>query len=163
MSDPLNTEADETVGRAPTPEMLQRRDAAQATLDQFKDRPFKFGQRDCARMTAAHLRRLGYQVKLPAAGSYASARSALKMLRSRGFATIADALDAMGLERITPAAALVGDIVQGDAGDPIGALGIVLGNGRLVGYHEHAAGAVVLQQRELAAAWRVKLREAPSS
>ncbi len=98
---------------------------------------------------------MGHQVRLPAAGSYASARSALKALRERGYETLGDALDAMGLERIAPAAALVGDIVQGASGDVLGALGVLLGNGRLLGFHEHAAGAAVLQQVAMAAAWRV--------
>lgn len=136
-------------------EMVRRVAAAQATLQQFRDKPFKFGDRDCVRMVAAHLRRLGHRVKLPAKGSYASARSALKVLRDRGHDTLADALDAMGLERIPPANALVGDIVQGDSGDALGALGVVLGNGRIVGFHEHAAGATVLQIEKMAAAWRV--------
>ena len=128
--------------------------AAQATLDEFKGKRFRFGESDCVRLVASHLRRLGYKVRLPAKGSYASARSALKALRARGFDTLADALDALGLERIAPAAAIVGDIVQGASGDALGALGIVLGNERLVGYHEHAPGAVVLQQVNMAAAWR---------
>lgn len=140
----------------PEPEMIRRVAAAQATLDEFRDKPFKMGERDCVRMVAAHLRRMGHKVRLPAKGSYASARSALKALRARGFDKLADALDAMGLERIAPAAALPGDIVLGEATDVLGALGIALSNGRLVGYHEHAPGAAVLQRLSLSAAWRVR-------
>ncbi|WP_242095415.1 hypothetical protein [Sphingomonas sp. CROZ-RG-20F-R02-07] len=138
-------------------EMIRRVAAAQATLEEFRDKPFKMGERDCVRMVAAHLRRLGYKVRLPAKGSYASVKTALKALRVRGFGTLADALDAMGLERVAPAATLPGDIVQGESADALGALGIVLSNGRLVGYHEHAPGAAVLQRLSLSAAWRVKL------
>ncbi len=107
------------------------------------------------RMAASHLRRLGHQVKLPASGSYRTIRSALKALEDRGYQSLADALDAMGLERIAPAAAIVGDVLMLPAEDRLGALVIALGNGRVVGYHEEAIGAAVLQPIEYVAAWRV--------
>ncbi len=138
--------------------MLRRVQAAQATLDEFKDLPFKFGERDCVRMTAAHLRRMGYKVKLPPKGSYGSAKSALRQLKARGFGTLAEALDAMGLARIAPAEALAGDVVIGAGDDPLGALGVLLGNGRLIGYHEVAAGACIMQVRKMDIAWRVSPR-----
>lgn len=136
--------------------MVARRDAAQATLDAFKDKPLAYGIRDCARMVGWHLRRCGYQVKLPPTGSYRTARGALRKLRALGHASLPDALDALGLERIVPAAALVGDIVQGPGDDALAALGVMLGNGRIVGYHEDVPGAAVLQPLALQAAWRVE-------
>ncbi len=137
------------------PEMVRRVGAAQATMTEFVGRPFRWGRSDCARLAAVHLRRMGYQVRLPSAGSYASARSALKALRDRGFSSMAEALDAVGLTRIAPAEAVTGDIVMGASGDAFGALGIKLNNGRLLGYHEHAVGAAVLQEVGLELAWRV--------
>lgn len=135
--------------------MVRRVAAAQATLDEFVGKPFRWGHNDCARLVAAHLRRMGYKVRVPSKGSYASSRSALKMLRARGFDSMGAAIDAVGLERIAPAEANAGDIVQGASGDAFGALGVKLGNGRLLGYHEHAPGAVVLQEVRLDVAWRV--------
>ena len=135
--------------------MVRRVAAAQATLDEFLGKPFQWGRNDCARMIAAHLRRLGYKVQVPSKGSYATPRSALKALRARGFESMADAVDAVGLERIAPAQAVAGDIVGGASGDPFGALGIKLSNGRLLGYHEDAVGAAILQELNLDAAWRV--------
>lgn len=137
------------------PEMVRRAAAATATRDQFIDRPFRWGRSDCARLAASHLRRMGYRVQLPPSGSYASARSALTALRARGFATLAEALDAIGLERIPWSTAVTGDIVMGASGDVFGALGVKLSNGRLLGFHEHAAGAAILQEVGLDAAWRV--------
>lgn len=137
------------------PEMVRRVAAAQTTLAEFAGKPFQWGRSDCARLAAAHLRRMGYKVRLPAAGSYASARSASKALQDRGFASMADAIDAVGLTRIAPAEAVAGDIVMGASGDVFGALGIKLSNGRLLGYHEHAVGAAVLQEVGLEIAWRV--------
>ena len=137
------------------PPVLRRRDAAQATLDHFRGKRFRFGSNDCVRMVAWHLRKLGHKVKLPPAGSYRSARSALKALRARGHASLAAALDAQGLERIAPAAAIVGDIVMGPGDAGFEALGVALGNGRIVGYHEDLAGAEVLQPFEAPiAAWK---------
>ncbi|BCI70015.1 hypothetical protein SPKIRA_08450 [Sphingomonas paucimobilis] len=133
---------------------IRRTNAAQATLDQWKARPMRLGTSDCVRMTASHLRRLGHKVKLPASGSYRSVRSALKALDERGYSSLADALDAMGLERIAPASAIVGDVLMLPAEDKLGALVVALGNGRVVGYHEEAIGAAVLQPLEYVTAWR---------
>lgn len=138
---------------------LERRVAiAQATLDAVKDKPFRLGRNDCARMTAAHLRQMGYQVKLPASGSYASLRGAVKALAERGYASLVEALDDMTFERVAPAAALPGDIVALPAASPIGCLAVVLSNGRACGFFEDAVGAVVIQPVEYEAAWRVPVR-----
>lgn len=139
------------------PGMLERRvAAAQSTLDAFKDKPFRFGTRDCVRMMAHHLRQMGHSVRLPPSGSYASARSAAKALRARGFADLEAAMDSFGFMRIPPAAAIAGDALL-LAGDGLigGALVVALGNGRVLGFHEDAVGAAVLQPDEYLAAWRI--------
>lgn len=137
-----------------TDTLVRRVEAAQKTLDIWSKRPMKLGTSDCVRMAADHLRRLGYKVKLPASGSYRTVNSALKALKARGYETLADALDGIGLERIPPAAAVAGDIIMLPAVDRLGALVIALGNGRVVGYHEDAPAAVVLQPLEFETAWR---------
>lgn len=139
----------------PVDPLIRRRDAAQKTLDAWSGRPMKLGTADCVRMAASHLRLLGYKVKLPAAGSYRTVNSAMKALGARGFGSVEDALDAMGLERIAPAEAIVGDLIMMPGVDNLGGLGIALGNGRVVAYHEDAIGAAVLQPVEYVAAWRV--------
>ena len=137
-------------------QMVRRRDAAQATLDQWRDRPLRLGTSDCVRMAASHLRRLGQRVKLPPAGAYRSLPGAVKALRQRGYDTLAAALDGEGLERIAPATAVVGDLVMLPSADGLGALTVALGNGRVVGYHDDVAGgAAVLQPLTFDAAWRV--------
>lgn len=142
--------------------MVARAEAAQATLDRFKDDPFRYGVRDCVRMIAMHLRKLGYRMKLPPSGSYRSYRSALRQLRALGHDSLAAAMDDIGLERIAPAEAIVGDILELPSDNPIGALAIAMGNGRALGYHEDAAGAVVVQPLQITAAWRVEVRWASS-
>lgn len=115
----------------------------------------RLGTSDCVRMVASHLRLLGHKVKLPASGSYRTVNSAVKALKARGFASVAEALDDMGLERIAPAAAVVGDIVMMPGVDQLGALTVSVGNGRVIGYHDDAVGATVMQPLEFTAAWRV--------
>ena len=136
---------------------IQRKaEAAQATAVRFKDVPLRLGRNDCARMAAYHLRRLGHQVRLPHSGAYASARSGKKALAALGFDTLAEALDSFGFERIAPAATMAGDIVELPSEGPLGAVTIALGNGRVIGWHQDASGAAVLQPIEWKAAWRVQ-------
>lgn len=140
------------------PDYLTRRvAAAQKTLDHFKGKPFKFGSRDCARLTSFHCRAMGRPVKAAArAGSYHSLSGAVRTLKRLGFETLADLADAH-FERIPPAATLPGDLIQIPAEDrnPLGCLTVALGNGRVVGFVEGVDGAVVMQPMEFVAAWRV--------
>lgn len=140
--------------------LILRARAAQATLDEWKTRAFRLGEADCARLAASHLRRMGHRVKVPPARSYRTVKSAHAALDKLGLATMADALDALGFERIAPAAALVGDIIQmpGESeSERLAALTIAMGNGRVVGWHPDApGGAVVMQPRDMVAAWRVE-------
>ena len=139
--------------------LVRRRDAAQRTLDVWSKRSMRVGTADCVRMVAAHLRLLGYKVKLPPAGSYRTVKSAMKALREAGYGTIGDALDALGLERITPAAAIVGDVILMPAEHDLGALVVCMGNGRVAGWHDDVpAGAVVMQPLQMLAAWRAEPR-----
>lgn len=140
-------------------ELVKRVAAAQATLNAARDKPFRLGRNDCARMSAAHLRRMGHKVKLPASGSYASLRGAVKALAARGFADLPAAMDGMGFERIAPAAALPGDILALPTDSPIGSLAVVLSNGRACGFLEDVVGAAVIQPVEYVAAWRVPLQQ----
>lgn len=140
--------------------MVRRRDAAQATLDKFQGQPFKWGVRDCARLAAFHLRLMGYQVKMPPSGSYGSLLGARKALAKAGYDDLPAALDALGLRRIPPAAAAVGDLIQWPSENELAALGVVLGNGRMLAYHPEAKGAAVLQPVQFVAAWRVECLKA---
>jgi len=128
--------------------------AAQTTLDRFKDQPFKFGKNDCGRMVAFHLRAIGKPIKTAKAGTYHSLLGATKALKRLGFDNLVDLMDAH-FERIPPAASLPGDIIAMPGLEGPGALTVVLGEGRVVGYHEEMPGAVVMQPVEMMAAWRV--------
>lgn len=142
--------------------MVRRVAAAQWTLDAHRKPKFQLGRHDCLRMTAAHLRKLGIKVRLPPAGSYRTPAGALRQLRSRGYETMAAALEDHGLTPIPAAAARVGDVLrlpwrdgEDPESEPLCGLAIALGNGRAVGYHEDLKGADVLQPLTILGAWRV--------
>lgn len=137
-------------------EMIRRQAAAQAVVDRFKGRPLVYGKDDCVRMAAFALRKMGHRPQLGRAGSYASALGAVRALTRSGFANLADALDALKLERIAPAAARPADIVMIPGEAPFdGALTVAVGNGRVLGWHEDVGTAEILQPVEFVAAWRV--------
>lgn len=137
--------------------LITRTSAAQATLDEWRGRRLRLGEADCARMVASHLRRMGYQVRMPPRGAYRTAQSAVRAIRAAGYGSMADGLDALGLPRIAPAAALVGDIIEmPSAIAELGAMTIAMGNGRIFGWWDDGAqGAVVMQPVEMVRAWRV--------
>lgn len=137
--------------------MIARVDAAQATLDRFKDQPFEWGRFDCAKMVAFHLRKLGHQIGISKAGSYSSALGAKRALNRLGWPNISHALDeVLRLERIAPAFLVTGDVIQMPSEGAIDAMGIALGNGRALAYYPGEIGAVVVQPmvEQILAAWR---------
>lgn len=139
-----------------TPALAKRQKATQATLDRFLSKPLKLSWNDCVRMSAMHLRRLGHQVALPKAGSYKTPLAARRALKAAGYERVSDALDALGLERIPPASAIIGDVIEMPSSDDLGALAIVLGNGKVLAFHPDVPGngAAVLKPLEFVAAWR---------
>lgn len=136
-------------------EMIKRQQAAQAAIDRFKGQPWLLGKNDCVRMAAFVLRRMGHRPQLGKAGSYTTDAGAMLALKRAGFDSLAAALDALGLERIAPAAARIADIIMIPGEAPLdGALAIAVGNGRVLGFHEDAGSAEILQPIEFIGAWR---------
>lgn len=117
------------------PVMIARRDAAQATLDAYRDRPLAWGRTDCARLVAFNLRQLGYKPGLQRGGSYTTSAGAVRALKRAGFDSLEAALDDLGLARIGHASLLVADIVKLRSEDAVlAALGVALGNGRVLAF-----------------------------
>jgi hypothetical protein len=140
------------------PPLVLRRNAAQDALDHWRPRKWRMGENDCLRMFARHARKLGHRFKIPPARSYRTVKGAMQKLEELGHADLPAAIDALGFERIPPAAAIVGDLVQlPGTDDRLPALTIALGNGRVVGWHEDIphGGADVLQPIEFVRAWRL--------
>jgi len=136
--------------------MIRRQQAAQAAVDRFKGQTWQLGKNDCVRMAAFVLRKMGHKPKLGKAGSYTTGPGSLRALNRAGFTSLAEALDALGLERIAPAAARVADIIMVPGEAPLdGALTIAVGNGRVLGFHEDLAVAEILHPVEFVGAWRL--------
>ncbi len=139
--------------------LVRRQKAVKATLDRFGQRPFAWGSADCVKLCAFHLRQLGHTVRLAGAGQYKSAIGAKAALKRKGFESVIEAVDALGLPRIAPAFALIGDIVSLPADDPLGGLCIFAGGDKFAGYHEaHPALVTMTPSMEAlhnAIAWRV--------
>lgn len=138
--------------------IIARVDAAQATLDRFKEKPFEWGRYDCAKMVVFHLRKLGLQIGISKAGSYSTVLGAKRALNRLRWPSLSHAFDeVLQLERIAPAFLVTGDILQMPSEGPMDALAIALGNSRAISYHEDEVGAVVVQPvvEDIVAAWRV--------
>lgn len=135
---------------------FQKRVAATArTKAAFEGKPWKPGRYDCGQMTRRHLIHMGKPLKVAAkAGTYHSVRGAIAALKRIGYSSLIELMDDH-FERVAPAAAWTGDVIAMPGLEGPGALAVALGGGRVLGYHEDAAGAVVLQPSEYVAAWRV--------
>jgi hypothetical protein len=137
--------------------LLRRQNATADSMRKFRSKEHDWKKGDtCVHLARFHLRRMGHSVpKLPPIASMLAAKRALE---ARGWATVADMLDAQpGLARITPAAMLLGDLAAAPSEDGMGALLVHIGMGRLMGWHDSAIGMVVLDiaPGDLLGAWRI--------
>lgn len=135
--------------------MNQRKAAAQATLDAFKDKALVWGKTDCGRLAGALLREMGRSPRLTRFGPYKTPAGALKAMKKAGFDDLPDVLDDMGFRRIPLAMVLVGDLI-GLPGDGMTALSVAMGNRKILGFAEDGVcrvGKLVAIDR--ATAWRV--------
>lgn len=138
--------------------MLKRAAATQACMDRFAYKPVEPGVRDCGKLTAHALHRQGRSAKLINASRHRTWASALAYLKRTGFASLVDLMDAMGLERIPPAAALPGDIVAmpTDAANGFGcSLTVALDNGRVLGLNPDTNLIEPMIPHLFVCAWRV--------
>lgn len=135
-------------------EMLKRREVAQETLAHFAAKPFSW--KDGA--TCVHLVRkqlVGMGHRPPPVRIFRSALSAKKALQAKGWANLAEMMDSL-LPAIPPARAIVGDIVEMPSDDEtLGALAVVVGNGRIMGYLGEGDMLTVMQPAVVPmGAWR---------
>lgn len=136
-------------------EMVRRQRAAKAAMARFQYAPFVLGKNDCVRLAAFVIRKMGRRSHLAKAGAYKTPLSAKRALTRAGYADLIEAVDAHGLERIAPAAALPADLVMVPGEGPFGgALTMAVDNGRVLGWHQDIDHADVAQPVEYIAAWR---------
>ena len=135
--------------------LVRRQQATAATMERFRGKHFTLGSVDCVKMVAFHLRRFGRKLPLSKAGQYKSVLGAQAALKRLGYANVIEAMDGQGFERIAPASTLIGDIVAFEADHPLGALGIVAGNGNMLAFHESHDEPVIMTMGRVEIAWRV--------
>lgn len=135
------------------PDMIRRQQAVQATMDKYRARAFDWkGKATCLHMARFHLVRMGRKPPaLPQVGSLLAARRALA---ERGWANVGEMLDGIGLERIAPAAMRLGDLAMIEDDSGLGGI-VISAGGKVIGWHEDAAGMVVMDLLQADAAWRV--------
>lgn len=135
--------------------LLKRQAAVQACLDRFDGKPYKPGTHDCARLAAHAMHKMGVKVPLMKGVKYTTEAGAAKALKAKGFASLAAAVDALGLNRIAPASTLPGDIVAipTEAGAFGCALMVKADNGRVIGFSDGVCA--VFHPVEMITAWRL--------
>lgn len=139
-------------------DLINRRACVDATLVRFRDARFEWGENDCARMAVFHVKKMGHKVQLAKAGSYGSAKGAVRALKQAGFDSLEAALDAR-FERIPPSMALPGDIIALPSASALSALAIRLSNNAVL--HTFNGGFAVSEPVLFEGAWRVPcLRDA---
>lgn len=123
--------------------LIRRQVLTQRTHDRFWHKPFRWGSCDCAKVAAWHARQFGW--KVPSPGRYASEAGARARLDALGCADIHALVDQVGLAPIVPASAIEGDFLGSAGADGgLGALGIVLGGGKMLSFHEDSPGMEVV-------------------
>lgn len=133
---------------------LERRQKhTQATLAKFGARAFRWGACDCAKIAAFHLRKFRWVV--PKTGGYRTAEEATARLAALGCDSLPDLAEKVGLPEIAPAYAIIGDIVSFAADHALGALGIVVGNGNMLAFHEARDIPVIMTMDRIDRAWSV--------
>lgn len=135
-------------------ELISRMEAAQATFDKFYGKPFAWGHRDCCHLVAFTLSKLGHGDPLAKVKHYSTLLGAQKAMKRAGVSSIAAYLDTL-YERIAPASALAADIIALPSLVPgMDALGIAIGEGRVLAFPE-GLGCAFGPHDECVAAWRV--------
>lgn len=133
----------------------RRARAAQACIDRFYGKPLKLGTRDCAKLVAHDLHVLKVKVPFLKGVEWSSDLSGARALKYLGFKSLIDATDSMGFARIGHASALPADIIALPTESPLGALGVYLGNGLVLGFHEDSPNCEQIVLEQSVCAWRV--------
>lgn len=137
--------------------MQKRARAVQSCMDRFAFKMVEPGVRDCGKLAAHALHGMGRKAKLLNGWKGKSWASALRYLEAQGFASLVDLVNAMGLERIAPAAALPGDLI-GLPTDAEGfgcSLAVALDNGRVLGLNQSSGMIEPMIPHLFVCAWRV--------
>jgi hypothetical protein len=128
--------------------------ATSATFARFNGQSLVLGSMDCARMTAFHLKQIGFKPSLLKAGAYSTPVGARRALTRMGVTSLSEIMDRHFPRWDSPSEARVGDIccVAGD-GDMGDAMQVKLHRNHVLGFHDGVCGELVNQINGVA--WRV--------
>lgn len=136
--------------------LLRRHAAVEACIERFAYKPVVPGVRDCAKLAAMSMHKMGRSAKLLNASRHKTFAGALKYIRKAGFANLVELMDATGLEPIAPAAALPGDIIALPSGCEFGcSLSVAIDNGRVLFLNPQTGLIEPGQPLIFVKAWRV--------
>ena len=138
--------------------MLKRAAATQACMDRFAFKPVEPGVRDCGKLAAHALHQMGRSAKLLNGSKHKTWAGALRYLERNGFGSLTELVDAMGLDRIAPAAALPADLIAMPTDDDNGfgcSLAVALDNGRILALNPASGLIEPMIPKMFVCAWRV--------
>jgi hypothetical protein len=124
------------------PDLLRRQAALRATWAKYRGKPIDWQRaQTCVHMARFHLRAMGHTLpKVPPMRSLLGARRALE---ANGWADVR-AMLASFLPEIAPLAMLPGDLVTTASEDGMGCILVMAAPQKLIGWHEEAEGAVLI-------------------
>lgn len=139
-------------------EMLKRQAATQACMDRFAFKAVVAGTRDCSKLAAHAVAKMGHSAKLLNGLKHKTFPGALKAIRRAGFKDLMALVDGMGFVRIPPAAARPGDLIglPCDEADGFGcSLSVALDNGRVLALNPASGLIEPMIPHMFVAAWRL--------
>lgn len=91
--------------------LLARDRAVRACVERFNKKRRQYGSVDCVKCTAMVLRSAKVKIPFLKGKTYGTKKRAAELLRATGHESLVECMDALGLERIAPAATLPGDVI----------------------------------------------------
>lgn len=145
----------------PTNPMLQRVVIAQAVLDRFGGKPLDWKNHDCGKLAGMALRLAGANPRMSRFTGYSNEIGARRKLLAAGFKDLPAVLDDLNLPRIPPLMILAGDIVglPGEGGWT--ALGVAMGNRKVLMFAPDGvcrAAELPAEVLDVTLAWRVPVK-----
>ena len=117
--------------------LIERVNLTQNTLQEYLGKPFAWGNRDCSTVAAFVANAAGHDTPNPR--GYKTAAGALRAIRKLGHKDLEALIDSL-FERIPPASALPADLIALPAEKGWIALGVCLGEQRILAFVDHADG-----------------------
>lgn len=139
-------------------EAVRRERITKACMDRFNGKPMLPGRRDCATLASHALHKAGRKADLLTGSKHTTWAGAVKYLRKKGFKSLVELMDGMGLDAIPAASAWPGDIVAlpSQPGDGFEcSLTVALDNGRVLGFNAETGLCEPVVPFAFVKAWRV--------